>query len=73
MAVIEQLEMEAHRARLQVDVRKLVEKYRSIFEWDVPEIDEALSDRLILAAIRQALDALDPDPGATPGRESAPR
>ena len=48
MAPIEQIEMNAHRAQLDKDVRALVEKYRSIFDWDVPEIDEAASDRLLL-------------------------
>jgi hypothetical protein len=58
MAKIEQLKMRAQRAQLGVDMRNLVEKYRSIFAWDVPELDEALSDRLIIAALRQALDEI---------------
>jgi hypothetical protein len=58
MAPLEQLEMDAHRARLKADVQQLVEKYRSIFEWDVPDIDEPLSDRLIVEAMRQALDEI---------------
>ena len=59
MAEIEQLEMDAQRAPLMNDVRALVEKYRAIFEWNVPEVDEALSDRLILKALRQALDDVE--------------
>lgn len=59
MTSIEQIELERHRKQLTADVRHLVEKYRSIFEWDVPDINEASSDRLILAAIRQALDAIE--------------
>lgn len=58
MVQIEELEMNAHLAALESDVRHLVDKYRAIFGWDVPEIDEALSQRLIVAAMRQALDAL---------------
>lgn len=58
MAQIEEIEMDAHRAQLKSDVRDLVDKYRAIFGWDVPEIDEALSDRLIVKALRQALDEL---------------
>ncbi len=56
MPKIELLELEAHRAQLEEDVNDLVEKYRAIFGWDVPGVDELLSERLILAAIRQALD-----------------
>ena len=59
MAEFEQLEMDAHRAQLAGDVKALVEKYRAIFDWDVPEVDEALSDRLILKALRQALDDVE--------------
>jgi hypothetical protein len=59
MASIEQLEMNAHRAQLRADVAALLEKYRAIFAWDVPENDEALSDCLILKAMRQALDDIE--------------
>jgi hypothetical protein len=59
MASIEQLELNAHCEQLTADVKGLVEKYRSIFEWDIPGIDEVASDKLILGAIRQALDAVE--------------
>jgi hypothetical protein len=67
MAKIEQLEMDAHRGQLAADVKALVEKYRAIFDWDVPEVNEALSDRLILKALRQALDDVEAEsPSGTP-------
>jgi len=59
MAKMEQMELATQRAQLNADVKKMVEKYRSIFEWDVPDINQALSDRLILAAIREALDDVE--------------
>ena len=59
MAQMEQLELDAHRRQLVADVQALVERYRSIFEWDIPEIDQARSDRLILQAIREALDGVE--------------
>ena len=55
MASIEQIELDRHRAHLASDLRSLVEKYRAIFEWDVPDVTEALMDRLIIGAIRQVL------------------
>ncbi|TAJ19605.1 MAG: hypothetical protein EPO47_09460 [Rugosibacter sp.] len=55
MAKIELLELEAHREQLTADLKQMVEKYRSIFECDVPDIEEPFSDKLILAAMRQAL------------------
>lgn len=64
----ERLELEAHREQLETDVRRLVEKYLAISEWDVPEIDEPLSRRLIVAAIRQALDRVE---NALPGSPQA--
>ena len=66
MAKMEQLELDAHRAQLARDVAGLVDKYRAIFEWDVPEIDEGAADRLILAAVRQTLDHMEQAlPGAS--------
>jgi len=59
MPAIEELELDAHRKQLRFDVSALVNKYRAIFGWDVPEIDEALSDRLLFAAIRQTLNELE--------------
>ena len=68
MSQMEQLEMNAHSAQLKADVKGLIEKYRSIFDWDVPEVDEALSDRLILKAVRQVLDEIESaSAGGTPG------
>jgi molybdopterin converting factor small subunit len=59
MARMEQMELDAQRAKLNEDVKKMVEKYRSIFEWNVPDINQALSDRLIVAAIREALNDVE--------------
>jgi hypothetical protein len=56
MAKIEQLELEAHRSQMIKDVKKLVEKYRAIFDWDVPDIDQGYADKLILVEIGKALD-----------------
>ncbi|MDP2027798.1 hypothetical protein [Sulfuriferula sp.] len=59
MAKIEELELEGHRNEIIADVKNLAEKYRAIFDWDVPEIDQNLADRLILGEIRKALDGLE--------------
>jgi hypothetical protein len=37
-------------------MRGLLEKYRAIFGWDIPEIDQQGADKLILEAMRKALD-----------------
>jgi hypothetical protein len=43
---------------LKSDVRGLVNQDRTIFGWDVPEVDEPLSERLIVKALRRALEEL---------------
>ncbi len=66
MPEIEQLELAANRAELETDVMQLVDKYFAVAEWDVPGIDEPLANRLILAAIRQALGSIEQAlPGAS--------
>ena len=66
MAKMEQLEMDTHRAQLARDVESLVDKYRAIFGWDVPGINESAEDRLIFTAVRQTLDHMEQAlPGAS--------
>ena len=59
MARIEERELEGHRAEIIADVEKMVEKYRKIFDWDVPDIDQAAADRLILSEVRRALGEIE--------------
>ena len=59
VAKIEDLELTAHRGQITADVRTLIEKYRAIFDWDVPDIDQAAADRLILAEVRKALNEIE--------------
>lgn len=55
MPKIEDVELARHRNQLIADVKALVDKYRAIFDWDVPDIDQAAADRLILDEIGKAL------------------
>ena len=59
MGEIEQKELDGHRAQIIADVAKLVEKYRAIFDWDVPDIDQYAADKLILVEMRKALDDVE--------------
>ncbi len=56
MKEMEQLELDAHRKDIATDMRGLLEKYRTIFGWDIPEIDQEGADKLILAEMHKALD-----------------
>lgn len=55
MPKLEAIELERHRSQLIADVRALVEAYRAIFDWDVPDIDQRIADAMILDEIDQAL------------------
>jgi hypothetical protein len=58
MSKMEQLELDAYRNEIISDMEGLVEKYRAIFDWDIPEVDEVAADKLILAAMHAALDGI---------------
>jgi hypothetical protein len=53
------MELDAYRGKISADVKNLVEKYRAIFDWDIPEIDQNLADSLILVAIRKGLEDVE--------------
>ena len=56
MNEMEQIELDRYRNEIIADMRSLVEKYRRIFDWDIPDIDQLAADKLILAAMHTALD-----------------
>lgn len=64
MKKMEQMELDAHRAEIAEDMRGLMEKYRAIFDWDIPEIDQPAADKLILAAMHSALEEIEAQFGA---------
>jgi hypothetical protein len=55
---MEQLELDAYRSEIAAEMSSLVEKYRRIFGLDIPEIDQHAADKLILAAMHNALDEI---------------
>jgi hypothetical protein len=59
VAEIEEREMKGHRDEIIADVKRLVDKYRKIFDWDVPDIDQHAADKLILTEIRRAVDGVE--------------
>jgi hypothetical protein len=56
MTKMEQVELDRYRSDIVADMRKLFDKYRKIFDWDIPEVDQQAADKLILAAMHSALD-----------------
>jgi hypothetical protein len=63
MSRIEQIELERRRSEIVADVKRLIERYRAIFDWDVPDIDQAYADKVILAEVRAALDQIERELG----------
>jgi hypothetical protein len=59
VARIEEVELNEQRGAIRADLQKLVEKYRAIFDWNVPDIDQPAADKLILKELRNALDDLE--------------
>ncbi len=55
MADIEHLELAAHHGTIIADINHLVEKYRAIFDFDMPDMDQHLADRLILDEMSEAV------------------
>ncbi|MGV6816084.1 MAG: hypothetical protein ACWA44_02300 [Thiotrichales bacterium] len=59
MSEDQEIEIERYQRRITKDVHHLVERYREIMAWDIPENDPAEADRLIFAAIRAALAEIE--------------
>lgn len=56
MKELEQIELDAYRDEITDDMNNLVKKYRRIFVWDIPDIDQQAADKLILTTMRSALE-----------------
>lgn len=55
MSSVEEIELDRHRKQMFHDMHKLVEKYRAIFDWDVPGVNQAIADKLIMQAMQDTL------------------
>ena len=56
MTEMQTIEITRYHDRIIKDVEHLVEKYRRAMDWDIPENNDAESDKLIIQAIRAALE-----------------
>ncbi len=59
MTDVQNIEIERYHDKIVKDVRHLIEKYREIMAWDVPENDPVEADRLIFQAINAALAEIE--------------
>ncbi len=58
MPSMQERELQKYHHELVKDMRSLVEKYRRAMDWDIPDNDEILADKLIFEALQKALDAI---------------
>lgn len=59
MSSMQEIEINRYHDEIINDVKSLVEKYRRAMDWDIPENDDSLSDKIIFQAIRKALDSIE--------------
>ncbi|MGI2112107.1 hypothetical protein ACRN9G_00695 [Shewanella frigidimarina] len=59
MSDIQNIEIERYHDQITEDVRQVVERYREIMAWDVPDNDAVEADRLIFQAIHAAVDEIE--------------
>ena len=59
MSKVQNIEISRYQPKITSDLRQLVERYREIMAWDVPENDPVEADRLIFQAINTALEAIE--------------
>jgi len=58
MSKLEDTEITSCKSEMARDVEALVDKYRAIFSWDVPEVDMPLAEDLIFTEMRLVLQRL---------------
>jgi hypothetical protein len=59
MTDIQELEIGRYYSELKDDVHGLVDKYLRIADWDIPDNDEEKTLKLIISAVRKALDDVE--------------
>ena len=59
MSKMQEIEINRYHDRIVKDIRHLIERYREIMAWDVPENDPVEADQLIFKAVRSAIDEVE--------------
>lgn len=58
MSDMQEIEINRYHKRIVKDMRHLIERYREIMAWDIPENDPIEADKLIFKAVREVLDEI---------------
>jgi len=59
MSQMQEIEIKRYHDRIVKDMRHLIERYREIMAWDVPENDPVEADKLIFKAVHAALTKIE--------------
>lgn len=59
MSEMQEIEINRYRKRITKDMRHLIERYREIMAWDIPENNGVEADKLIFKAVHEALDEIE--------------
>ena len=65
MSEMQQIEITRYHDRIVKDMQHLIERYREIMAWDIPENDPTEADRLIFKAVHAALAEIEKDMGTS--------
>ncbi len=56
---MQEIEIDRYHKRIVKDMKHLIERYREIMAWDIPENDPVEADKLIFKAVHEALDEIE--------------
>jgi predicted nuclease of restriction endonuclease-like RecB superfamily len=59
MSQMQEIEINRYYNRIVKNMSHLIERYREIMAWDIPENDPVEADKLIFKAIHNALEELE--------------
>jgi len=59
MSKMQDIEINRYHGRIEKDIRHLIEHYREIMAWDIPENDPVEADNLIFKAIHESLSKIE--------------
>ena len=58
MSKMQEIEINRYHKRIEKDIRHLIEHYREIMAWDIPENDSTEADKLIFKAFDESLSKI---------------
>ncbi len=67
MSDIQKTELARYHNEMVDDVKSLVEKYRRIMDWDIPENDSGRANSLVIEALKEVIADIEQEESAAAG------